>query len=170
MTGNTPIETERKFLIYMPSAEALEGCDGLRIKHIDQTYLLTSDGTNARVRRIVENGNVSFIKTVKKRISALSCYEDELEITEEQYKNELKLADPQKRTIEKVRYAFPFDDHTVEIDIYPFWDDRAILEVELASETESFSLPDFVRVAKEVSEDKRYKNTNLAVNIPTDTI
>lgn len=170
MNNNIPIEIERKFLIAMPSLADLEKCGGLRVKRIEQTYLLTDDGTNARVRRIDESGKISFVKTVKKRISTLSCYEDEFEISAEQYENELKNADPKKQTIRKVRYAFPFESHTVEIDVYPFWNDRATLEVELSSEDESFSLPDFIRVIKEVSDDKRYKNTNLATEIPYDII
>ncbi len=167
---STSIETERKFLIRMPSIALLSAEPNVRIKSIWQTYLLTNDGTNARVRKIVENGNISFVKTVKKRISALSCYEDEKEITEEQYFNELKQADPNKAQIVKTRYALPCGKHIAEIDIYPFWNDRAILELELKDENESFSVPDFIEIVKEVSEDKRYKNTNLAVNTPLDEI
>jgi CYTH domain-containing protein len=70
----------------------------------------------------------------------------------------------------KTRYAFPFGEHTVEIDVYPFWDDRAIFEVELKNENESFEIPDFIDIIKEVSEDGRYKNTNLAKSIPFDAI
>lgn len=170
MIGSTPIEIERKFLIYMPDTDALKRLCGIRIKSIWQTYLLTDDGSNARVRRIVENGKESFVKTVKRRISTLSCYEEEGEISADEYLQEMKRADHSKSTIEKTRYAFPYGNHTVEIDVYPFWSDRAILEVELASEEESFSLPDFIKVIREVSEDKRYKNTNLAICVPMDTI
>lgn len=169
ITMNTPIETERKFLIKMPALTSLEAFDGIKIMHMEQTYLICADG-NARVRKICENGTVRYIKTVKKRISTLSCYEDEQEISEQAYIEELKSADPKKSTVYKTRYAFPYRGHTVEIDVYPFWDDRAILEVELDSESESFDLPENIEVIKEVSEDKRYKNTNLALWFPFDTI
>lgn len=167
---NTPIETERKFLIKMPDMTFLDACEGLRIMHIEQTYLLSDSGKNARVRRIIENDKSSFVKTVKQRLSVLSCYEDEHEISAEQYKNELKSADTTKQTIRKTRYAFPFVNHIVEIDVYPFWSDRAILEIELSREDEQFDIPDFIEIIKEVSDDKRYKNTNLAVSVPYDTI
>lgn len=170
MTNNIPIETERKFLIYMPDLDLLESCDGVRIKKIEQTYLCREDGKNARVRRIDEDGKVSFVKTVKQRISTLSSFEDEHEIDENTYANELLHADKTKLTVRKTRYCIPFDNHVIEIDVYPFWSDRAILEVELKSEDESFSLPDFIRVIKEVTEDGRYKNTNLAKEIPYDEI
>ncbi len=167
---NTPIEIERKFLIRMPDVAALVNLDNIRIKQIEQTYLLTQDNSTARVRKISENGKVSFVKTVKKRISALSHYEDEGEIDYGQYEEELKNADPKRSTVVKTRYAFPFGTHIVEIDVYPFWNDRAVMEIELLAEDESFDIPEFIKVVKEVSEDKRYKNTNLAVKIPIDNI
>lgn len=167
---NTPIEIERKFLIRMPCLDQIKNQKGLRIKAIKQTYLITADGSNARVRKITENGSVSFVKTVKRRISSLSCYEEEFEICAEQYAEELKQTDTSKKTIEKTRYAFALDRHTIEIDVFPFWSDRALLEVELGSEAEEFSLPYFIEIIKEVSEDQRYKNTNLAVFVPMDEI
>ena len=167
---NTPIETERKFLIRMPCLSHLDRQEGLRIKHIIQTYLLTDDGSNARVRKITEGDKISFVKTIKRRISTLSCYEEEYEISEEQYTEELKSADKAKKAIEKTRYAFSYKQHTIEIDIFTFWSDRALLEVELCSEKEEFSIPNFIEIIKEVSEDNRYKNTNLALSVPVDKL
>ena len=166
MSG-TPIETERKFLIRMPHPDELAEAS---VKAIEQTYLETDDSCNARVRRIVTDNGVSYVKTVKRRLSVLSCLEEEGEISEAQYLEELKSADKTKKTVVKTRYALPYRGHTVEIDVYPFWSDRAILEVELASEDESFELPAFVDVIKEVSDDGRYKNTNLAADVPYDII
>ena len=117
-----------------------------------------------------ENGNLKFIKTTKQRISTLSCYEQESEISAEQYENELRNADSKRSTVIKTRYAFPFASHTVEIDVYPFWNDRAILEIEMSSENEGIEIPDFLDIIKEVSLDNRYKNTNLAISIPFDAI
>jgi CYTH domain-containing protein len=154
----------------MPNIDVLKACDGIRIKHIEQTYLTSEDNKNARVRRICEKGSIKFVKTVKERISRPSAYEEEYEISENDYNNELKKKDDAKNTIVKTRYCLPFDSHIVEIDVYPFWDDRAILEVELQSEYECFSLPDFIEIIREVSDDGRYKNTRLAQSVPYDEI
>ena len=170
MSNMTPIETERKFLIRMPDISLLRSFQGVRVKDILQTYLVSERGKNSRLRRVCEGGKVSYIKTVKQRISVLSAYEDECEISEEQYERELENADKTKSDIVKTRYCIPYADHIIEIDIYPFWSDRAILEVELESENESFSLPDYISVVKEVSDDKRYKNTKLAESVPFDEI
>ena len=56
------------------------------------------------------------------------------------------------------------------MDIYPFWQDRAILEVEVRGEEETVLLPRGLHVIREVSADKRYKNVNLAKEIPTDPL
>lgn len=154
----------------MPDSSLLAKQHGARIKQIEQTYLKTDDKKSARVRRIEENGKFSFVKTVKERISTLSVFENEYAIDADTYAEELKNAAKDKNTIVKTRYCIPFEGHTVEIDIYPFWQDRAILEIELESESESFSLPDYIGVIKEVSEDGRYKNTNLAKKVPFDEI
>jgi CYTH domain-containing protein len=168
--NSTPIETERKFLIYMPCLETLCSQPEIRIQEINQTYLLTDGKKNARIRKITERGKISYIKTVKERISDLSCYEEEKEITEDCYLELLKYADEEKQSINKTRYSFKYGRHVIEIDIYSFWNDRATLEIELSSEDEEFSIPEFIKVAKEVSTDKRYKNTNLAKNVPQDKI
>ena len=58
----------------------------------------------------------------------------------------------------------------MEIDVYPFWQDRAIAEVEVESEEESVTLPSFIKVLQEVTVDKRYKNVNMARSVPNDDI
>ena len=170
MNDQKHIEIERKFLIRMPELSLLKKVYGVRIKNITQTYLKTADGSTARVRKIEENNKITFVKTVKNKISDLSHYEDEHEINEAQYQEELKTADDEKLPIIKTRYAFPFNAHTVEIDVYPFWQDRAILEIEMQSEDEEISIPSFIEVIKEVTENARYKNTNLALRVPMDEI
>ena len=170
MNNNIPIETERKFLIRIPSFSDMERQIKFRIRKITQTYLKSDGKKNARVRSIIENGEISYIKTVKERISTLSCYEDEHRISREEYESLLLTADEEKKSIHKTRYSFEYCDHTLEIDVYDFWNDRATLEIELKSEDEAFSIPSFIEIIKEISADGRYKNTNLAKSVPFDEI
>lgn len=164
------VETERKFLIRIPRISDMEAQKEFRIRKIKQTYLKSAPKRNARVRYIEENGKITYVKTVKERISTLSCFEDESEISLDEYESLLLTADQEKKSICKTRYSFAFDGHIIEIDVYDFWDDRATLEIELSSEDESFSIPSFITVIKEISFDGRYKNTNLAKNVPYDEI
>ena len=167
---NIPIEIERKFLIRIPSLSDLEKQSNFRTRIITQTYLKSDEKKNARVRKILENGNITYIKTVKERISVLSCFEDESVISREEYDSLLLNFDEEKKSIHKTRYSFEYANHILEIDVYDFWNDRATLEIELSSEDEEFSIPSFIDLIKEISDDGRYKNTNLAKKVPYDEI
>ena len=100
----------------------------------------------------------------------MSHYEDEKIISEETYNELLLCADEKRRTIKKTRYTIPYAMHIMEIDIYPFWKDRAILEVELQAEDEPFGIPPYIEIIKEVTSDKRYSNKALAKEIVTEEI
>ena len=71
-------------------------------------------------------------------------------------------ADPSRRPIRKTRYCLTFGKQYFEIDVYPFWQDKAILEIELSDESDQICFPDMIRVIKEVTDDPTYKNAALA--------
>ena len=50
----------------------------------------------------------------------------------------------------------------LELDVYPFWKDKSILEIELSKEDDEISIPNEIEVIKEVTDDESYKNVNLA--------
>ena len=52
----------------------------------------------------------------------------------------------------------------MELDVYPFSKDKAILEIELNNENQSYELPKFIEIIKEVTNDDKYKNINLSVS------
>ena len=64
--------------------------------------------------------------------------------------------------IRKDRYCLTEDSQYFEIDIYPFWNDRAILEIELTDPEEEIRFPKMLKVIREVTEDENYKNAALA--------
>ena len=161
-------EIERKFLIEYPDVNELEAYPNSTKSEIAQTYLLTDDGFTSRIRKRTTNGATKYIFTEKKRVNDVKCIENEREITKEEYNDLLKLADPKRNTIEKTRYCLPYGGRVVEIDIYPFWTDRAIAEVEMEDEGESVRLPGFIKVIREVTAEKAYKNVALAKEIPCD--
>lgn len=163
-------EIEKKFLIRYPSRKLLSSICERERSRIVQTYLLSEEGITARVRMREYWDRVKYTKTEKKMISFTSCFEDEKELSEAEYKKELKNADPMRKPIEKERLIIDFGGHTFEIDLYPFWNDRAIMEVELSSEDEKFEIPASVEIIKDVTEDKRYKNARLAQEIPYEVI
>ena len=156
-------EIERKFLIEYPDLNILENYPR---SDIAQTYLKTNDGFTSRVRKRTTDGVTKYIFTEKKRITDVKCIENERELSAEEYEELLKLADPERKTVYKTRYCLPYGDRVVEVDVYPFWSDRAIAEVEMEGEEEDVRLPEFIKVIREVTSEKAYKNVSIAKRIP----
>lgn len=71
-------------------------------------------------------------------------------------------ADTSKRQIRKTRYCLTFEGQYFEIDVYPFWNDKAIAEIELSDENTEITFPKQIKVIKEVTDDETYKNSSLA--------
>lgn len=156
------LEIERKFLIKMPDEKQLSALERVAVAEIEQTY--TTKGI--RLRKWQEAGKTIYIKTEKKQVSDMTRIETESEITEEEYNTLFSFADPERKTLVKTRYRYPFCGKLIEIDVFPFWKKQAFCEVELESENETFSLPDFIEVIREVTSEKEYRNHALSKKIP----
>ena len=161
-------EIERKYLIRMPDRAWLEKeAEGTEIT---QTYLLSPPGTTERVRRRGRDSVYVCTHTTKTKLSDLRRIEEEEVITEEEYGRLLQRADPERRVIRKTRWCFRYEGQLFELDVFPFWDDRAYLEIELRDESQKVSLPPDLTIIREVTEDPRYTNAALSVKIPYDDI
>ncbi|WP_405378308.1 CYTH domain-containing protein [Nonlabens sp. Asnod3-A02] len=145
-------EIERKFLL--KNTDFLKEKTG---KRITQGYLTTDKERTVRVRI---KGEKAFL-TIKGKSndSGLSRYEWEKEIDLEEAQQLLLLCLP--GVIDKTRYEIPIETHTWEIDIFHGENNGLTLaEIELQSETESFSKPEWID--KEVTGDKRYYNSYIS--------
>ena len=160
------LEIERKYLIEMPKRELLLSQPSCVCDEIIQTYLLSEKGITARVRKRESFDRCQYTHTEKRRISAVTCIENERVIEENEYNELLKMRNPGLSAVEKLRYSFPFEKRTVEIDVYPFWDKVAILEIELESEDEEIAFPDFIKLICEVTDKRQFKNRAIAEKIP----
>lgn len=161
-TGNHH-ETELKFLIEYPDIACLESQPGTVRWDIEQIYLTSDEpGCVRRIRRVITGGEAHYFRTFKRRVSVLTAEEDEGEISREQYDAYRTEADPERNPIIKTRYRIPYEGHVLEFDIYPFWQDRAIMEIELEDETISPAIPGYVSIIRDVSADPAYKNHALA--------
>lgn len=146
------VEIERKFLVV---GEAWLS-DVTQRTHIVQGYLAATDTLTLRVR-------------IKGERAYLTLKGTSTNISRSEFEYEVPLADAramldqlaQGPVIDKVRHLVPVGDHTWEVDV--FAGDNAGLvmaEVELASEGEAFVTPAWA--GREVSDDARYYNVNLA--------
>lgn len=170
MQQTPPLEIERKYLIAMPPRALLEQLCTRRIDMV-QTYLRGTGGERAvRVRQSTCGGVTRWRFNDKRAVTELTRIEHERELTREEYEAYLQQADPALRPIEKTRWCVPFAGHTLEIDVFSFWDDRAFCEVELSAENEAVLLPEWMQVVRDVSGDRRYLNSALAAETPDEPL
>lgn len=162
-----PFESERKYLISMPDLEMLEQLPNCKKVEIIQTYLLSGDkNVELRVRQRGRNGNYIYIKTAKTTVGSGRRIETEQRITKDEYLNLLMNADTTLRQIRKNRYCLTENNLYFEIDVYPFWKNQAILEVQISAPEQQLSLPDYLHILRDVTHDAIYKNRSMARTIP----
>ena len=155
------IELEKKFLIEFPKLDFIMKKYNPIKYDIEQIYLLSNEGSR-RIRKRTEGDNTVFIETIKLRINGSKCYEYERFLSAEEYELFKSDADPEKAPIIKERYVFPYKGKTMEMDVYPFWKDKAVLEIELENEEDEYFIPPEIKILQDVSDDPKYKNASLA--------
>ena len=165
-----PYEIERKYLINYPDLKMLENMPNCTKVEIAQTYLKSKDDVEARVRARGIDGNYMYYLTEKINVSSIKRIEKEQRLTQNEYLNLLMNADNSMRTIHKTRYCLSNDNYYYEIDIYPEWNNQAIMEVELSNEYDSPEIPSFIDVIKDVTDDDRYKNYYMAKDMPKELV
>ena len=121
---------------------------------------------NSRVRSWEEHGIVHYFLTKKKRVSEQTAEEHETEISKDEFDQLLIHKDRTRSPITKTRYIIPYKGHDLEIDVYPFWKKQAVLEIEVSEENEAVDIPPYIKVLRDVTADKKYKNHSLAKVIP----
>ncbi len=161
------LEIERKYLIRMPDAALLSR---LPSSEIEQVYILSEEGARERIRRRAYADRTVYTHTAKKRLSDLTRIEREDEISEERYREMRKRADPSRQTVRKTRLIYEYEGQPFEIDVFPFWTDRALMELELHDENEELRLPPGIEIIREVTSDGRYTNAAIAREIPREEI
>ena len=168
---NEPLEIERKWLIEYPSVDMMKNMTDYDYSEIEQTYTnYMEHSVYGRIRKRGKKGNYKFYKTFKKKITNLTRVEYEDEITAEEYNKIMKHKREGFNTINKVRHTFIYEGLKYEIDVFPFWNDRAFMECEVNSEDAKIPIPPCVKVIKEVTDDSRYTNSNLAQKIITEDL
>lgn len=161
-----PLEIERKYLIKMPDIEEMMRQVKCSKSDIIQTYLCDDgSGFERRIRQRGTDGRFTYYYTTKQRVSDLVRIEKERKITEREYLALLMETDANLKMIKKTRYCFMWKNTYYEVDIYPFWKDLAIVEVEVNDENQEISFPDFIQVKREVTNELPYKNYYLAQNM-----
>jgi len=146
-------EIERKFLIDHQKWNTLSKPEG---KLFRQGYLLSDKDKTVRVRATETKG---FLTIKGQTIGATRMeYEYEIPVGEAtELLNHFSLTE-----LSKTRYEITFNGKVWEIDVF-LGDNKGLIvaEIELDSEDEIFELPDWI--SREVTEEEKYYNSNLAV-------
>ena len=136
-----PYEIERKYLIEYPDIRWLESNPACQRIEIIQTYLNSAAGEEVRVRQRGIDGNYIYYQTIKRKVSDMKRVEIERRLSQAEYLKLLMLADTTKRQIRKTRYCLTYENQYFEIDVYPFWSDKAIAEIEMSDEHTEIVFP-----------------------------
>ena len=158
---NGHLEIEKKYLIKYPNVNDLL-VRGAESSEITQVYLLADKDVSERVRKRVYKGKSVFTHTVKGKAKGIARTEDEREISGEEYETLLLRADPECAPVSKTRYVLKENGFCYEVDVFPFWKDKAFLEIELENEDVEPVLPGFITVVEDVSCDRNYTNHALS--------
>ena len=161
LCGSEHNRCEKKLLIEYPDTAFLDAIPGVRRFDIVQTYLNSDPEDEVRVRRRQDGESFAYLLTTKRLVNGIRHIELEERITAREYRRLLQNADKTRYPLHKTRYCFTVDGAYIEIDLYPFFADRALLYWEGAPGKEPV-LPDGIRVIADVTDDAEYKNANLA--------
>lgn len=161
-----PTETERKFLV--KNFNVLDKIPvSFQIIEIEQIYLRKKDGVRTRIRKRgqANEGEVYYETKKFPTESEISRVEIERRISEEEYLDKKKEADPDFDAISKRRVCFLWKNQYFELDIFKKPERHrglTLLEIELTEENDEVNIPDWLGEVIEVSTDPNYKNKNLA--------
>ncbi len=95
-------------------------------------------------------------------------YEDEID--EKKYNELLERADSQRNVIVKKRICYNYKEQLFEIDLFSFWNDRAVMEIEMDDENAVVEFPPDIKIIREITSDKRYTNASMAKEVPMDKL
>lgn len=159
-----PIEIERKFLV--KNFDISRMTVPYSAAEIEQTYLITPSGEEARIRKRGSKGSYFYVHTVKKDAGHGKKIEIERILSPQEYVNLLNYADPSRKTIKKTRYCFLYENQYFELDEYkdeiPGLEYKHVLEIELTDINQAVKMPPFIEIAYDATGDKRFSNYNLA--------
>lgn len=160
-------EVERKFLV----SEYCLSDVHFKVSFIEQYYLATSDpnvSSRVRARGDSKDGPRVYTLTTKQKDDSNKTIETERFITEREFnnyvQNHLKVSDSGvEASILKKRYSFIWDGQYYELDSFMGGHEGIIiLELETDNLYKELTIPPFIKVIKEVTNNPMYSNANLA--------
>ena len=144
----------------MPDCTALEKLYGAAPAEMMQTYLVpVRQDTERRIRQQKNGSGYLYFYTEKRIAPDGTRWVTEKPISEKEYVAYLMEADVSLHSVIKQKYSFTYDKRRMELDVYPFCSDKAIL---FAYGADTGRLPPEIKILKDVTGEAEYKNRALA--------
>jgi len=162
-----PLEIEKKFLLERPFCQMEFGAIEKTEILIEQIYLKSDDeDVERRIRKKGQDGRFTYYETEKRIIRPGVRDETERQIGIIRYDFLFgKERDESRDIIWKKRYCFDWENKKFELDVFLKPERLAglvLLELELTEENDTFEIPPFFKIIKEVTDDPAYSNFELA--------
>ena len=158
---SAPEADKRKFLIEMPDVELLMKERSCAVIEMMQTYLSSSKpNVVRRVRQQCSGEDYLYFYTEKRSGEDGKSWVTERPISQKEYVSYLMESDLSMHSVRKAKYRFSYDDRRMEIDVYPFSDEKAVLFV--YGSKDDIRLPVELKLIREVTGEAEYKNSALA--------
>lgn len=149
-----PLQIQRKYVV-----------DKIDLEKIQEENIVKLD----LEQYIVESGNVEYIyrktsKEQEKKYTLITKIDTEInneritterKITEKEYYLNL----PDQKPLQKTRYCFEYQNEYFRLDI--FQNNLQLLEVEITTPRENVSIPEFITIKEEVTNNIEYRNATL---------
>lgn len=157
-----PQAEKRKYLIDMPDLQTLEEKYGAVKMDMMQNYLTSvNPNVERRIRQQKSGKDYLYFYTEKRTGEDGTKWVTEKPVAEKEYVAYLMEADVNLHPVRKTKYSFEWESKRVEIDVYPFSADKAVMFVYGPSNDPG--KPGDIQVLAEVTGKPEYKNRNLAL-------
>ena len=156
-----PMARKRKFLVEMPDVALLAERYNAVPLEMMQTYLrMINPSVERRIRQQANGSDYLYFYTEKHFMADGTKWDTEKPISEKAYIRYLMEGDSGLHSVRKTKHRFVYQGCRLELDVYPFCRDRAILFI--YSPSADAALPPEIHVIREVTGDPAYKNRQLA--------
>lgn len=133
--------------------------------HITQTYLVAEPDTEVRLRSRMWGAKRANILLSRKHLSDGQVVITERQVTNPVYESLLQQADPYRHTIYKNRKSFIWQGQYFELDIFEApHDGLIILEAKGTELSHDVTIPPFLQVVEDITNNTKFYNHNLAKN------
>lgn len=152
-----PLEIERKYVCAPVDIDAMPV--PVQKIEIEQVYIEPGE---TRVRKRGQHGSYVYYFTEKHEVRPGVRIETERFITAQEYEAAKRRMREDTRPIQKIRNCFVYENQYFELDVINLSAPLYLLEVELTEENQTVKLPPFIKVLRDVTNDKDFTNFSLA--------